>query len=117
MNGMAPYINRMLNEANRLLDAKEIGATEERRLDYLMELTESLDRHNAIIERWIKMRSGEFNLKIESFPVSQLFDILSKSTQAVTATEELQFVITVAEIAESTVLSTSREIRWALQQY
>ena len=82
VNGMAPYMNRMLNEANRLLDAKEIGATEERRLDYLMELTESLDRHNAIIERWIKMRSGEFNLKIESFPVSQLFDILSKSTQA-----------------------------------
>lgn len=41
-----------------------------------------------------------------------------KKMQAATATEELQFAIKAAEIAENTVLSTSREIsRMFLQQY
>ncbi len=82
VTGMVPYINRMLNEIQRLLHSNGTCENRQRRLDYLIELTDALDRHNAILDKWIKMRRGELNLNIESFPISDVLDIISKSAQA-----------------------------------
>lgn len=81
VNGMTPYINRILNELSRLSAAEKPGETEYRRLDYIAELIAVLDEHNTVLERWIKMKHGELNLHIESFAVNELFAILKNSTQ------------------------------------
>lgn len=78
--GMRPYMDRMLNELRNLSRGEEKD-TAERRLNYIAELTEKLDDYNIILERWIKMRSGELNLQIERFSVRELFDIIAKSSR------------------------------------
>ncbi len=78
VNGMRPYMDRMLNEL-RHLSGEEQRATVERRLQYVGELAEKLNDYNLILERWIKMRRGELNLLIENFSVRDILDIIGKS--------------------------------------
>ncbi len=80
--GIRPYIDRMSSELekldkNRATDDKQT----QKRLTYIAELTEIINEHNTILERWIKMRRGEQDLHIENFSLKELFDIMSKSTQ------------------------------------
>lgn len=82
VNGMRPYMNRMLNELSHLAQASQKGDVETRRLAYLSELTVILDDYNAALEHWIKMRSGELSLHIENFMLSELLSIIAKGRQA-----------------------------------
>lgn len=82
LGGMRPYMERMLNELEHLSEAKSKGDVEKRRLEYLSELTVALDEYNAVLEKWIKMRSGELDLHLENFHISELLDIIGKSKQA-----------------------------------
>lgn len=76
---MRPYIDRIINEVRVLKEAAPDDV--ERKLCYVTELTEKLDDLNVILERWIKMRQGEMNLRVESFPLTGLFAIIEKSRQ------------------------------------
>lgn len=78
VNGMRPYMDRMLNELRHLAGEEQRG-TIERRLQYVGELADKLNDYNTILERWIKMRRGEVGLQVENFPVSEIFDIIEKS--------------------------------------
>lgn len=78
VNGMRPYMDRMLNELRHLASEEQRG-TIERRLQYVGELADKLNDYNTILERWIKMRRGEVCLQVENFPVSEIFDIIEKS--------------------------------------
>lgn len=78
VNGMRPYMDRMLNEL-RHLSGEEQRDTVERRLQYVGELADKLNDYNLILERWIKMRRGELNLLIENFSVRDILDIIGKS--------------------------------------
>lgn len=82
VNGMRPYMNRMLNELSHLAQTSQKGDAETRRLAYLSELTIILDDYNAALEHWIKMRSGELSLHIENFKLSELLAIIAKGRQA-----------------------------------
>ncbi len=82
VNGMRPYMDRMLNEMSHLSRTESMGDVERLRLEYVAELTEKLDDYNLILERWIKMRRGELCLHIENFALAELFDIIAKSRQA-----------------------------------
>lgn len=77
---MRPYIDRLINEL-RALKGVDTDVDAERKLDYVTELTGKLDDLNVVLERWIKMRSGEMNLQIESFALTELFAIIEKSRQ------------------------------------
>ncbi len=79
VTGMRPYIDRIINEL-RVVATVENDDDAERKLKYVAELTEKLDDLNLILERWIKMRQGELNLKIENFSLAELFSIIEKSS-------------------------------------
>ena len=76
--GMRPFMDRILNEL-RALPAAASPEDSLRKLKYIEELTDKLDDLNVILERWIKMRQGELNLKIENFSLQELFAIVGKS--------------------------------------
>ena len=78
--GMRPYMDRMSKELSVL--AASCDGDVEGRLNYIAELTDKLNEYNTILERWIKMRRGELSLNVENFSLLQLFDIIAKSSQA-----------------------------------
>ncbi len=78
VGGMRPYMERLAHELRHLLH-EENEAMMVRRLQYVAELTDKLEDHNVILERWIKMRRGDLNLSVERFSVREVFDIIEKS--------------------------------------
>ena len=84
-----PLIDRMRNEVRRLAragDRQQEAETDRRKqaLQYVTELCDSINDYNNILTNWIQMRQGELSLKIESFPLQQLFDIVSHSSMGFT---------------------------------
>ena len=79
VNGITPFIDRMINEVNRLAGGKDSEAVRRERYQYISELTDKINQYNDILTQWIQMRQGTLNLRIESFPLQPLFDIVSKA--------------------------------------
>ena len=79
VNMVTPYLDRMLHEINRLKNAEEESKVREERYAYVAELTERIIDYNDILTQWIQLRKGDLSLKIESFPLQDLFDILAHS--------------------------------------
>lgn len=77
VGGMRPFMDRIINEL-RVLDSSLSPDDRLRKLEYVAELTSKLDDLNVILERWIKTRQGEYNLRIDNFALSSLFDIIGK---------------------------------------
>lgn len=80
VNGITPFIDRILHEINRLDDLDT--ANKQESLAYIRELTDQINDYNDILTQWIQLRQGELNLKIESFPLQPLFDLMSHSRKA-----------------------------------
>ena len=78
VNSITPLIDRMKYEAS----ANSTGKSGEGRYDYVAELADKIMEYNDALTRWIQMRRGEFNLRIESFPLQRLFDIVAKGQTA-----------------------------------
>jgi signal transduction histidine kinase len=80
VNGITPFIDRIIHEINRLDTLDESSKQES--LGYIRELTDQINDYNDILTQWIQLRQGELNLKIESFPLQPLFDLMSHSRKA-----------------------------------
>ena len=78
VNEVTPFIDRMLNEVDRLGDSQESDETKKQRYDYIVELTDKINDYNNVLTQWIQLRQGELNLNIESFKLQDLFDIVKK---------------------------------------
>ena len=78
VNSITPFIDRILNEINRLLYSAETPAVRSQRFDYITELTGQINQYNDILTHWIQLRQGELNLRIESFPLTDLFNLVAK---------------------------------------
>lgn len=78
INSITPFIDRILNEINRLQHSTEEPTIRKQRFDYIAELTEQINQYNDILTHWIQLRQGELNLRIESFPLADLFNLVSK---------------------------------------
>lgn len=76
VNSILPFIDRMVNEVNRLM---RDDSHREQRLSYIAELTDSINDYNTILTQWIQMRQGEVSLRIENFQLASLFDIVRRS--------------------------------------
>ena len=80
-----PLIERIIHTIEHLsLPADHIGQQSEavgdgERLDYIRELTDNINERNEQLTQWIRLRQGELNLHIESFPLQPLFDMVSRS--------------------------------------
>ena len=82
VNSAMPLIDRLLNEISQLLKRKEPKATRKERYAYITELTDQINDCNSVLTEWIKLRQGQLNLKIESFRLSDVLDIIRKSDMA-----------------------------------
>jgi len=78
---ITPLIDRILHAASRL-GTEGNRASEEEEMDYIRELTDQINDYNEILTHWIQLRRGDLNLKIESFALQQLFDILAKGRRS-----------------------------------
>ncbi len=76
-----PLIDRILHEVKKISEHTTPSEQSER-LDYIRELTDNINEQNSLLTQWIQLRQGELNLHIESFPLQQLFDIVSRSQRS-----------------------------------
>jgi signal transduction histidine kinase len=77
-NSIMPLIDRMINEVDKLSSRKESDDIRQERIDYIKELTEKINDYNSVLTNWIQMRQGSLSLRIESFKLQPLFEIVKK---------------------------------------
>ena len=73
VNTVTPFIDRIIHEVR-----KPDGGN----LDYVRELTDQIGAYNDVLTHWIQLRQGELSLKIESFPLQRLFDLIARSRKS-----------------------------------
>lgn len=80
VNSITPFIDRMIHEVDKLAEDDESTPDEvkQERYGYISELTDKINQYNTILTNWIQMRQGTLNLRIVSFPLQPLFDIVAK---------------------------------------
>lgn len=78
VNSIMPFIDRVINEIRKLLLHKDNPQVRLERYVYISELTDKINEYNEILTHWIQMRRGEVSLRIESFPIQSLFDIVKR---------------------------------------
>ena len=82
VTGMLPYIDRVVNEVNKLKAVHRNDEHNNSRLEYIDELTARINELNDILTLWIKMRQGSLSLKIENFRLDELFSAIEKARYA-----------------------------------
>lgn len=75
VRAITPFLDRALNEASKLSHSADRTS----RLQYIAELLERIDLLNGVLTRWIKVRKGAVSLRVESFAIQPLLDIVGKS--------------------------------------
>lgn len=79
INSVVPFIDRIINEVRMLMQrADEDEKVRQERFDYILQLTDKINDYNALLTDWIQLRKGKLSLHIESFPLSDVFDIVRK---------------------------------------
>ena len=71
VNSLLPLIDRMVHEVKHHGD-----------YEYIRELTEKIESDNELLTQWIQLRQGQLSLRIESFPLQSLFDIVARSRKS-----------------------------------
>lgn len=79
VRSITPFLDRALNEVERLYNGKEKAEVRMERIDYLLELIDKINQYNDTLSHWIKVRQGTVSLNIESFELQPLFDTLAKN--------------------------------------
>ncbi|MGN0257925.1 MAG: DUF5112 domain-containing protein [Bacteroides sp.] len=85
VNGILPFIDRILHEVNQLRNEQhndDYIEQRKHRLHYINELSTTINEYNDILAYWIKMRQGELNLHIETFALNELFQLIAKGSRA-----------------------------------
>lgn len=84
VNGIHPYIDRILNEVHKLTLKGFIKdeSIKEEKYQYIDELVTTINEYNDILALWIKMKQGSLNLSIETFELNELFDLIRKGNRA-----------------------------------
>lgn len=84
VNGITPYIDRILNEVHKLTDKGFINDLDikKAKYEYIDELVSTINEYNDILALWIKMKQGSLSLNIETFALSELFELLAKGRRA-----------------------------------
>lgn len=84
VNGINPYIDRILNEVHKLIDKKYIEneIIKKEKLQYINELVTTINDYNDILTLWIKMKQGSLSLALEIFPLNDLFNLVKKGKKA-----------------------------------
>lgn len=80
-----PLIDRMRNEVRRLSAAHDSDSVFAKNTqEYIAELCDSINDYNNVLTQWIQMRQGDLSLRIESFPLQSVFEIVAHSSTGFT---------------------------------
>ena len=101
VNSITPFIDRMLHEIHRLQHTQENEQLRAERFAYIAELTDKINEYNGVLTEWIQLRQGELSLQIESFPLQQVFNIVSKSRMSYTLKDIKLIVEPTSEIVKA----------------
>ena len=84
VNGINPYIDRILNEVHKLTERGYIDheKIKKEKYQYIDELVTTINEYNDILALWIKMKQGTLSLNIETFSLNELFELLGKGRRA-----------------------------------
>lgn len=84
VNGINPYIDRILNEVHKLTERGYIDNVKikKEKYQYIDELVTTINEYNDILALWIKMKQGTLSLNIETFSLNELFELLGKGRRA-----------------------------------
>ena len=84
VNGINPYIDRILNEVHKLTERGYIdnAKIKKEKYQYIDELVTTINEYNDILSLWIKMKQGTLSLNIETFSLNELFELLGKGRRA-----------------------------------
>lgn len=108
VNNVIPFIDRMLYELTRLKNAgsKDSPLARRERYEYIGELVDKINEYNELLTKWIQIRRGMFNLRIESFPLQDLFSILSQRQRSFEREGKTLHVISTTEAVKADKLLT-----------
>ena len=79
VGSVTPLIDRMTNEVSCLINRQESQEVRTGRYHYIAELTEKINEYNTVLTEWIQLQQGQLSLKIETFRVQDVFDIVARS--------------------------------------
>ena len=84
VNGIHPYIDRIINEVHKLNRKGFINDEKIKRekYQYIDELVTTINEYNDILALWIKMKQGTLSLNVETFGLNELFELLRKGNRA-----------------------------------
>ena len=84
VNGIHPYIDRIINEVHKLTEKGFIHDEhiKAEKYQYMDELVTTINEYNDILALWIKMKQGSLSLNIETFGLNELFDLIRKGGRA-----------------------------------
>lgn len=81
VNNITPLIDRILHEV-KALEQDADGSHSQERLEYIRELTDTINEQNDVLTHWIQLRQGQLKLHVESFPLQPLFDVIARSQRS-----------------------------------
>lgn len=84
IDSIMPLIDRMKHEVRMLKERDETELQRAERRKYVAELAAEIDRHNVMLTKWIELRQGQLRLRIETFRLQQLFDMMEKNKSSFT---------------------------------
>lgn len=76
---MLPLIDRILNEVRMLMSRKETEEVRNFRREYISELADQINDSNDLLTEWIKLNEGKLSIKVGSFKLNELFEIINKN--------------------------------------
>lgn len=84
VNGINPYIDRIINEVHKLTEKGFINDIKIKRekYQYIDELVTTINEYNDILALWIKMKQGSLSLNVENFELNELFILIAKGRKA-----------------------------------
>lgn len=79
VNSVLPLLDRMLLEIKHLATNTETPTLRAERTAYLQELVQQVNATNVVLTEWIKLQQGSLSVRIESFPLQPIFDLVAKA--------------------------------------
>ena len=83
VNSLLPLIDRMVYSIKRSqLSNGQTGQSSNDQLAYVCELIDQMNADNEVLTHWIQLQQGQLSLRIESFPLQPLFDMVARSRKS-----------------------------------
>lgn len=82
---LLPLIDRIINEVNMLMKRDEADHVKRYRRQYIGELASQINDTNELLTKWIKLNEGRLSIKVVSFRLNDLFDIIAKNRSSFAA--------------------------------